>query len=75
MSRDSHRRAAAAPVPRQQLVETTGWVTGDAGEGVREPRLGIDVVELGGLDQGVEDRRPLAAAVGAAEQERSKACC
>ena len=41
---------------------------GDAGEHIREPSLRIDVVEASSLDQGVEDRRALAAAFGSAEQ-------
>ena len=41
---------------------------GDAGEDVGEPGLGVDVVELGGADEGVHHRRALAAAIGAREQ-------
>ena len=41
---------------------------GDAGEHVGEPGLRIDVVELGGLDQRVDRRGALAAAIGAGEQ-------
>ena len=43
---------------------------GDAGEDIGEPGLRIDIVELRGLDQGVDDRTALPAAVGAAEQPR-----
>ena len=43
---------------------------GDAGEDVGEPGLGIDVVELGGDDQAVDDGGTLAAAIGAGEQPR-----
>src|SRR5438309_564364 len=32
-----------------------------------EPRLGVDVVELGGGDQGIDRGGPFAAAIGAAE--------
>jgi hypothetical protein len=39
----------------------------DAGEGVGEPGLGIDVVELCGLDEGVYGGSPVAAGIGAAE--------
>jgi len=39
----------------------------DAGEGVGEPGLGIDVVELCGLDEGVDGDGPVAAGIGAAE--------
>jgi len=45
-------------------------MVGDAGEDVGEPGLGIDVAEATGLDQRVRDRRPLATAIGAAEQPR-----
>lgn len=37
---------------------------GDAGEHIREPSLRIDVVEANSLDQGIEDRCALAAAIG-----------
>ena len=40
----------------------------DAPEDIGEPRLRVDVVELGGADQGVHRRGALAASVGAAEQ-------
>jgi len=41
---------------------------GDAGEEVGEPSLRVDVVELGGLDQRVEDGGALATAIRAAEK-------
>ncbi len=56
------------PVPGQQLVELVGGMFGDAGQDVGEPGLRIDIVELGRDDQAVHTRRPLAAAIGAAEQ-------
>ena len=40
----------------------------DAGEGIGEPSLGIDIVELGGADEGVDEGCTFAAAVGACEQ-------
>lgn len=40
---------------------------GNASEDIGEPGLRIDIVELRGLDQGVDDGGTLAAAVGAAE--------
>ena len=43
---------------------------GDAGEDIGEPGLRIDIVELGGLDQGVDDSSTLPAAIGTAEQPR-----
>jgi hypothetical protein len=52
-----------APVPGQQLVETSDRLVGDAGEHVGEPDLGIDVVELGGGDQAVDDGSALATAI------------
>jgi hypothetical protein len=39
-------------------------MVGQPGEHVGEPGLRVDAVELGGLDQGVDRRRPLPAAVG-----------
>src|SRR5260370_28256383 len=56
------------PVPGQQLVDATGGMSGDAGQHVGQPGLGIDVVELGGDDEAVEEGGTLAAAVGAGEQ-------
>jgi Nucleotidyltransferase domain len=53
------------PVPRQQLVQPPGGVIGDAAQHIAEPGLRIDIVELGGGDQRVHRRRPLAAAIGA----------
>ena len=40
---------------------------GDAGGHIREPGMPINVVETGSLDQGVEDGRTPAAAIGSAE--------
>ena len=45
-----------------------GWMAGDSRQYVGQPSLRVDVVELGGRDQAVEERRPMAAAVGAGEQ-------
>ena len=53
------------PIPGQQLVELAGGMAGDAGQHVGEPCLRVDVVELGGRDQAVEDGGALAgSAVG-----------
>jgi len=41
---------------------------GESGEGVREPGLGIDGVELAGLAEAGDDRPVVAAVVGAGEQ-------
>jgi hypothetical protein len=43
---------------------------GDAGEHVGEPRLRVDVVELGRGDQGVHRGGALATGIGAGEQPR-----
>lgn len=51
-------------------MEPGGGVIGDASEDVSEPSLRVDVVELGGLDQRVDDGSALATAIGAAEQPR-----
>jgi hypothetical protein len=56
------------PVPRQKLFEPVDGVIVDAGEHVGEPGLGIDVVELGRVNQRQHDRGALAAAIGAGEQ-------
>jgi hypothetical protein len=45
-------------------------VIGDARQNVGEPGLGIDVVELGRVNQREYDRGTLAAAVGPREQPR-----
>lgn len=50
------------PVPRQEFAETGLSCIGDAREGVGEPGLWIDVVELGRRDQ----RQHEGAAIGAA---------
>lgn len=60
--------AEAFPVPGVQLVDASDRMIGNAGEDVGGPGLGIDVVELGGHNQAVEERRALAATIGAGEQ-------
>jgi hypothetical protein len=55
------------PMPGQQLVKLGGQVIIDPTEHVGQPSLGIDVVHLGGDDQAVHERRPLAAAIRAGE--------
>ena len=42
--------------------------SGDAIKDVGEPGLGVEVVELRGVDEGVHHRRPVAAVIGAGEQ-------
>ena len=44
------------PVPGQELIEALGRMVLQAGEYVGQPAERIDVVELGGLDQGVDGR-------------------
>ena len=56
-----------APVPGHQLIDLLGGMTGDAGEDVGQPGLGIDVVELGGDDEAVHEGGTVAAAIGAGE--------
>ena len=58
------------PIPRQELIEILDVVIVDAGQHVGQPFLGIDVIQFGGLDQGVHHGRPLSATVGAGEQPR-----
>ena len=41
-------------VPGQQFVDAVDRVVGDAGQDVAQIGLGIEAVELGGLDQGVD---------------------
>lgn len=43
---------------------------GNAREDIGEPGLGVDVVELGGVDEAEHDRGALAPAVGSAEEPR-----
>ena len=64
---------AVFPVPGQEFVEPALRRPGDAAEDIGEPGLRVDVVELGGADEGVHRRRPRAAAVGAGEQPRLSA--
>ena len=65
--------AGGLAVPGQQLVHPGVRQLRDAGEDIGEPGLGVDVVELGGADEGVHRRGALAAAVGAGEQPRFSA--
>ena len=44
------------------------WDIVDAGEGIGEPCLGIDVVEFGGADEGVDESGAFAATIRACEQ-------
>ena len=64
----SFRLGCRLGVPGQQLVDAVDLVVGDAFEDLGEPGLRIDVVEPGGLDQGVGDGGGPAAA-GRAHEE------
>src|SRR6478752_7566087 len=66
----SGRRDAASdlPVPGQELIDPLGGMIGQPRQDVGEPGLRIDAVELGRLDQGVDRRRPLPAAIGTGER-------
>ena len=59
---------ARSAVPGQQLVNAVDLVVGDAFEDLGEPGLGVDIVEPGGLDQGVGDGGGLAATRRAHEE-------
>ncbi len=43
------------PVPGQEIIELGGWVIVDAGEDIGEPSLRVDIVELRGLDERVDN--------------------
>jgi hypothetical protein len=57
-----------ADVPGEQVADAVDGVVGDAGEHVAEVGFGIEAVELGGLDQGIEGGGAFAAGVGAGEE-------
>src|SRR5271169_1440331 len=61
-------RGGLFPMPGKEFVEALGGVIGDPAQDVGEPGLGIDAVEFGGADQGVDRSSALAATVGAGEQ-------
>ncbi len=48
----------------EQLVDLVDLVVRDARQGVGEPGVGIDAVELGGLDQGAGNCGGLSAGLG-----------
>ena len=60
--------AQELPFPRQQFVQSRCGKIGDAGEDVGEPGLRVNVVELGGGEEGAYGCPSGAAAVGACEQ-------
>jgi hypothetical protein len=51
-------------IPRQQLVDATDRMIGDAHEYAMQIALRVDVVEFAGFHETVNDRRALTAAVG-----------
>jgi len=55
-------------IPRQQFVEPIDGVIRDALEHVVQVGEGLDVVELGGADEGVERRGALSAGIGSGEE-------
>ena len=64
----ARERDGVVPIPGQQCGQVGDLVIGDPGQHVGEPGLGIDVIELGRLNQRQHDRGALAAAIGAREQ-------
>jgi len=65
--RGSRCSALSGPVPGQQVGDPVCWVIGNAGENVGEPRPGIDVVELAGLDERVDRGGVVSARIRPAE--------
>ncbi len=48
-------RSVLSVTPRHEFIQLCDLVVGDAAKNVSEPGLRIDVVELGGFDQGIGD--------------------
>jgi hypothetical protein len=65
--------ALGAPIPRKKFVDALGGMIRQASQHVGEPSLWIDVVELGGGDEGVDRSRTPAALIGASEGPISSA--
>ena len=55
-------------MPGQQIGDLACWVIGDPGEHVGKTFVGVEAVELGGLDQRVKRHGAAAAGIGACEQ-------
>ena len=70
-----HDVAGLFPTPREQRGKVGDGVICDPGEHIGEPRLGIDIVELGGLNQCVHDCGALAAPLRAGEKPGFAAQC
>ena len=49
--------ARGFPVPRQQFGDAASWVIGQSCEHVGKPSLGINIIQLAGLDQGKRRQR------------------
>ena len=60
-------------MPGQELIQLGSRMIIDPAEHIGEPSLRIDVVELGGLDQGEHRSGALAAPIGAGEEPSSAA--
>jgi hypothetical protein len=56
-------RARSLPIPGQELVDALGRMILQSHQDIGEPRLRVDVVELGGLDQRVDGGGALAAVI------------
>jgi hypothetical protein len=55
--------------PRQEFVKAVAGMVGNAIEHVAQVGLRVDAAQLGGADQGVDDRRAATAGIGAEVQE------
>lgn len=55
--------------PRQEFVQAVAGVLGNAIEHVAQVGLRVDAAQLGGADQGVDDRRAAPTGIGAKVQE------
>ena len=58
------------PIPRQEFIELRDRLVVDLVEQVCEPSLGIDIIELGSLNQRVHDGRSFSPTFGASEEPR-----
>jgi len=56
------------PIPRRQLADAVDLVIGNAGEDVAQIGFGVEVVELGGFDEGVDGGGALTAGIGSCEE-------
>src|SRR3954466_4237973 len=60
--------AGGLPGPWEEVADPLGGVVDNPGKDVGEPSLRVHAVQLRGLDQGVDRRRPFATAVRAGER-------